>query len=240
MRKYRNIIIILAITTLSACNSGQEKIQPNQNKSIESSYQSNIDDVHRTYSKLSDRLSGKLKIALQENQRDWHKKASEVCDKNIQAEERQQCYITENKNRLKILTHHQDYLANLVDKKLSGLEKVNGEYVGSFDSYCMCSAIIPFIDTKSDTMALESSCGELISKDPISRVILSDDGIRFVMIHENKLEYDLTFKYDKNQTYTIVTNGTYAMTKTMHFPSYFANQKQYPINTDLICGDFDG
>lgn len=240
MKKNKIIFAFLTITTLSSCNSGQEKIQNNQNKSIESGYQSNIDDVHRTYSKLSDRLSGKLKIALQENQRDWNKKTSEICDKNIQAEERQQCYIIENKNRLKILIRHQDYLANLVDKKLSGLEKVNGEYVGGFDSYCMCSAIIPFIDTKSDTMILESSCDELISEYPISRVILSDDWVRFVMIHENKLEYDLTFKYDKNQTYTIATNGTYAMTKTMHFPSYLANQKQYPIDVDSMCDGFDG
>ncbi|AWY21192.1 hypothetical protein [Moraxella bovis] len=70
------LIILLTITALSACNSGQEKIQPNKNKSVEASHQSNIDidEVHHVYSKLSDSLSGKLKVALQENQRDWNKK----------------------------------------------------------------------------------------------------------------------------------------------------------------------
>ncbi|OPH37467.1 Uncharacterised protein [Moraxella lacunata] len=242
MRNYRKMIIFLTVITLSACNSGQEKIQPNKNKSVEASHQSNIDidEVHHVYSKLSDSLSGKLKVALQENQRDWNKKTSEVCDGNIRVEERQRCYTIENQNRLKFLHRHQDYLTNLADNKLSGLERIDGRYVGGFDSYCMCSAIIPFVDTKSDTMVLESSCGELILKDSINRVILSDDLVRFVMINENKIEYDLIFKYNKNKIYTMTTNGTYAMTKTMHFPSYLANQKQYPIDVDSMCDGFDG
>lgn len=240
MRNYRKIIIFLIIISLSACNSGQEKIQSNQNKSTEGNHQSNVDEIHHVYSKLSDSLSGKLKIALQENQRDWNKKTSEICDKNTQAEERRQCHTIENKNRLIVLAHHQDYLVNLADKKLSGLEQVDGKYVGGFDSYCMCSAIIPFIDTKSNTMVLESSCGELILKDPINRVILSDDQVSFIMVDKNGFDYDITFKYHKNQLYTIVIEDTYGITESMHFPSYFANQKQYPIDANLICGEFDG
>ncbi|MBE9591698.1 hypothetical protein IM753_12110 [Moraxella sp. K127] len=234
------LIIFLTVITLSACNSGQEKIQLNKNKSVEASHQSNIDEVHHVYSKLSSNLSGKLKIALQENQRDWNKKTSEICDKNIRTEERQRCYTIENKNRLKFLHRHQDYLTNLADNKLSGLERIDGRYVGGFDSYCMCSAIIPFIDTKSDTMVLESSCGKLILKDPINRVTLLNDQVKFIMVNENGLNYDVTFKYHENQFYTIVMDDTYDITKYMNLPSYLANQKQYPIDVDSMCDGFDG
>jgi len=128
----------------------------------------------------------------------------------------------------------------LLNKELNGLEKTDGKYVGAFDAYCMCGAVFPFIDTKNNTIIWKDFCTNVIEKHSIDNVLLSDDGISFIMTNKSGSNYELMVKYHQNGLYKVMMNGDYDLNQTVYIPTYLANKKLYPVDADLICGDFDG
>lgn len=239
MKNYITILLPLTIVSLSACNNGQEKITLSHNATNQAQRHTSDTVVYHAYSKLSASLSGKLKLALEQNQKNWHNNIIENCSINSQISA-QQCYTNANNNRLDILARHQTYLNNLINKKLSSLKETDGKYVGDFESYCMCGTIIPFVDLKNNMMVLGSACDELFVKHSIEKIVLSDDQVTFTMKNKRQSKYSLTFKYDKNQIYRINSNGDHGINQTVHFAPYLGNKDHYPMHLDSICGDFQG
>lgn len=232
MELFFKMSIVLTAVILSACGGLNEQVRQHDD------YLPNDNGVKKVYDGLYADLSDNLKIALENNQKKWQQDTFKNCTKNSQTQK--QCQATANHHRLSVLTHHQKHLANLLNKELNGLEKANGKYVGAFDAYCMCGVIFPFIDTKNNTIIWKDFCTNVIEKHPIDNVILSDDGISFIMTNTSGSNYELMVKYHQNGLYKVMMNGDYDLNQTVYIPTYLANKKLYPIDADLICGDFDG
>lgn len=266
------VLLVALSLTLVACNHSQSQTaQANQaskttNGSQQSSndtkpkkvtepklsaaYQQSDKKITTSFAQLVTASPQSLQTDIKAEQAKWLKQRGQSCGVNGLAhpdnDKQEQCFITQNTQRITQLTRQSTMLKDLLNSQLTTLNKQNNKLEPTFEAHCYCGIDTPYLDSNKQRLNWQSSC--LVKdespkqSDTIKNMSLSENTLTLQLINASNKPYQVSFSVEpmKPHSYKLsIKNDTKAL-PDMAFESHVIPNNLLKVDTDKLCGDFEG
>lgn len=256
------VLLVALCLMLVACNHSQSQTaQANQasndtkpEKATEPkqspAYQQSDKNLTTSFAQLVAASPQSLQTDIKAEQAKWLKQRGQSCGVNGLAhpnnDKQEQCFITQNTQRITQLTRQSTMFKDLLNSQLTTLNKQNNKLEPTFEAHCYCGIDTPYLDSNKQRLNWQSSCPvkDESSKqsDTIKNMSLSENTLTLQLINASNKPYQVSFSVEprKPHSYKLsIKNDTKAL-PDMAFESHVIPNKLLKVDTDKLCGDFEG